>query len=96
MILIFDTQQMETRLISDTQQIIGDAIILNRQGHDQYLILSKLAKGASGSAGRIHSILKEWLETCSLLDTQQIVGDMIDIQYCLIEGKRLGDGHINQ
>ena len=68
--------------LSDTQQI-GDAIVLNRQRRDQYLILSKLAKGASGSASRIHSILNE-LETqeLSLLlyDTHRI-GDAIIIRY---------------
>ena len=59
-----------------------DVLLCIKTKHNQHLILNILVRGASGIAGRIHSILKE-SETRSILYTQG-TRDAIDIQYSTI------------
>ena len=48
-----------------------------------------------GTQQIVGDVIEEWLETRSISDTQLTVGDLINIQYYVTEGKRLDNGQIN-
>ena len=80
-------ESSEARSIFDTQEIVGGAI--NTQQAEAPTIFDTQQMEA-------RSIFDtQQTEAQSIFDTQRSVGDAINIQYCLTEGKHLEDGNIN-
>ena len=75
--------------------------ILKESLETLYSIIKESSETRSMSDSREHGWkhdrypILNGLETRSIFDTQPTVGDTIDIQYCLTEGKRLDDGQSN-